>query len=110
MIIMYIKTENYGIINTHHFDRIDVYSEGKGSYTIRAFTNPIPDSINAESLIIAVFDNKTETDSALLNLFDALSSCQNTWDPGNLKASRFNDKLCQQHTSPFSPNHFSTFY
>ena len=82
---MYIKTENNGIINTHHFDRIDIYSENNGSYTLRAYTNPMPEAINAESLIIAVFENRAEADSALHNLFEALSSCQNTWTPKKLE-------------------------
>ena len=89
---MYIKTENNGIINTHHFNKIDVYSEENGTYTLRAYTNPIPESINVESLIIAVFDNKAEADSALLNLFEALSSCKNTWTPEKLEESLLEEK------------------
>lgn len=81
---MYIKTENNGIINTHHFDRIDIYAETDGSYTLRAFTNPLPESIDTESLIISVYDKKADADDALSHLFKSLTLGERTWDPSTV--------------------------
>lgn len=80
---MYIKTENNGIINTHHFDRIDVYAEIDGTYTLRAFMNPFPESIDTESLIISIYDKKAIADEALSHLFKSLTLGERTWDPKN---------------------------
>jgi hypothetical protein len=78
---MYIKTENNGIINPHHYDKIDVYAETDGSYTLRAFMNPLPESIDTESLIISTYNKKADADDALLHLFKSLTSGERTWDP-----------------------------
>ena len=81
---MYIKTENNGIINTHHFDRIDVYAETDGSYTLRAFMNPLPESIEVESLIVSTYDKKSDADEALSHLFKFLTFGERTWDPSTV--------------------------
>lgn len=78
---MYIKTQNKGIINTLHFDRIDVYKESDDSYSIRAYTNPIPNSIDHESIAIAKFDKREDAYNSFLNLWNSLMSQAKTWSP-----------------------------
>lgn len=81
---MYIKTKNKGIINTLHFDRIDVYRESDDSYSIRAYTNPIPNSIDHESIIIAKFDKREDAYFTYVNLWNSLMSQDTTWSPDSV--------------------------
>ena len=86
---MYITTEENGIINPDNYPRIDVYQEGN-TYGLYAFIERDPDQSEPKHRIaIAVYNQKTDADYALIHLYRSLDMEKKTWDAK--KVSLFSD-------------------
>lgn len=82
---MYIKTEDFGIINLNLFQRVDILSEPEPYYYLTAFDKS--DGTSDSDVVIATFEKKKEAENALDALFRTIKSDKQTWDAASFIAN-----------------------
>lgn len=82
---MFIKTEDFGIINLNLFQRVDILSEPEPYYYLTAFDKS--DGTSDSDVVIATFEKKKDAENALDALFSVIRSDKQTWDASVFKSS-----------------------
>ena len=99
---MYIKTDEYGLINIKYCQGIEIYQVPDG-YKLRAIPSADSKVYSQCFGTIAVFQNEEDANYIASLLFEAISRDETTWeaDPANLLSSLW-DTIIQRLPS-FSP-------
>ena len=80
--IMFIKTENNGVINLNHYPRIGVYSQyNRDPYFLCAFTKQTSGGEHHERINIAKFSEEADVNYAICSLLNAIDAGESIWDP-----------------------------
>lgn len=82
---MFIKTEDFGIINLNLFQRVDILSEPEPYYYLTAFDKS--DGTSDSDVVIATFEKKVDAENALDALFKAIESGTQTWNAATFIAN-----------------------
>ena len=83
---MYIKSENDGIINLHHYPRVGVFSQyNRQPYYLCAFTQQTLGGEYNEKINIATFDEEVDANYAICSLLKAIDTSESIWDPSAIK-------------------------